>query len=167
MVIEYSDIHKAPLKAVTGEKLGEVDFAIFNGKEATLMGFQIVHNKLVKKFSGVHFIDLIDITKHEIVVENAKTLKTNLKDLDLAYKNFGPVIGVTATTESGKRIGKVADLYLDLTTGGIIRFYIKNILHERIIPREYLVAITPERIVFKDIVGTAKFSEASTQAVQS
>ena len=166
MIIEYSDLQGIALRTVTGEKLGEVDFAVFNGKKATIMGFQIVHKKIVKKFSGVYFIDLIDITKDEIVVENQKILKPNLQDLDETFKNFGPVVGVAATTESGKRIGKVADLYIDLTTGAIIRFYIKNLLQERIIPKEYLVAITPEKIVFKDIVGTAKFSEASTQAVQ-
>ena len=166
MIIEYSDLQGIALRAVSGEKLGEVDFAVFNGKEATLMGFQIVHRKIIKKFSGVYFSDLIDITKDEIVIEDQKILKPNLQDLDKTYKNFGPVVGVVATTESGKRIGKVADLYIDLTTGGIIRFYIKNLLQERIIPKEYLVAITPDRIVFKDIVGTPKFNEASTQAVQ-
>lgn len=167
MIIECSDFQGIALRTVAGEKLGEVDFAIFNGKEATLMGFQIVHKKIIKKFSGVYFIDLIDITKDEIVIENQKALKTDLKDLDETFKNFGPIVGIVATTESGKRIGRVADLYIDLTTGAIIRFYIKNLLQERIIPKEYLVAITPERIVFKDIVGTAKFSKASTQAVQS
>jgi uncharacterized protein YrrD len=141
--------------------------AIFNGQEATLLGFQVAKKGVIKKFAGVYFVDLIDITKQEVVVENEQALLANLREFDDAHKNFGAVVGVTAVTESGQRLGRVADLYLDITTGAITRFYLRNLLQERIIPREYLVAITPKRIVFKDITHELVAFEKAVQNASS
>ncbi|MEX1123871.1 MAG: hypothetical protein WEC81_01750 [Patescibacteria group bacterium] len=167
MVIELSDLQGTAVRSATGQMLGKVDFAVFNGKEATLLGFQIARPGVVKKFAGLYFADLIDIARDELVIENDSILKPNLRDFDQAYKNFGPVVGVNATTQSGIKLGKVADLYLDLTTGGIIRFYVRHLLNERIIPQQYLIAITPEQIVFNDVVGEPMFEKTATQAAQS
>lgn len=167
MIVELADLIKIPVRTVTGDVLGTTDLPIFNGQEATLLGFQVTKKGVMKKFAGVYFIDLIDITKQEMVVENEQSLLTNLREFDEAYKNFGGVVGVAATTESGKRLGRVADVYLDITTGGITRFYLRNLLQERIIPREYLVAITPKQVVFKDIVSEPIAFEKATQAAQN
>jgi uncharacterized protein YrrD len=150
MIVELSDLKKVPVRTVTGDTLGHIDMPVFNGKEATLLGFQVAKRGVMKKFAAVYFMDLIDLTRHEALVENEQSLLTNLRDFDEAFKNFGPVTGVVADTESGKRLGRIADVYIDITTGAIVRFYIKNLLQERIIPRDYLVAITPQKVVFKD-----------------
>ena len=167
MIVELSDLEKLPVVTVTGDKLGAVDIPIFNGKEGNILGFQMAKKGVVKKFAGIYFIDLIDITKTELVVEGPEDLKKNLREFDEAYKTFGPIVGVSAITESGKRLGRVADLYIDISSGSIVRFYLKNLLREQIVSYEHLVSITPKKIVFKDIVGEPIALDQSLQSAES
>lgn len=156
IIAELSNFKDLPILTANGEKAGNVDMAIINGKTLQIIGFQIINRKaigLVKKFSSLYYEDIISISSTEIIIEDKESLRANLNELDQTYKNFGPVVGVVAITESGKRLGRVADLYVDTLGGSIIRFYIRHLLKERIIPSDYLVAITPRRIIFKDVVG--------------
>ena len=93
-------------------------------------------------------------------------LNPDLKEFDKIYKNFGPVMEVRAKTESGRSLGRISDLLIEAESGIIVRFYLKNLLSERIIPREYLVSITPKQIVFKDIVDQPIFDSLVSQTAE-
>ena len=160
MVIELSELVGLTVRSTANKPLGKVDFCIFNGKTATLIGFQIARSGVLKKFAGISFSDLIDLSRDELVIENEAKLMPKLNEFDALYKTYGPVVGVSAQTESGERLGRVQDLYIETNTGAIARYHLRHFFQERIIPQQFLVAITPERVVFKDEVAKPQFTGA-------
>lgn len=161
MLLELSYCIGAPVVTNTSTKIGSIDFPVFDGKEARLVGFQVVQQGIVKKFRGLLFDDITDITRNDIQIAAATNLQTNLKALDQQFQQYGSVVGVAAKTESGKRIGKVFDVVIETGSGRITRFYLKNFLQERIIPIQFLVAITPREVVFKDVVSQPIFDRVA------
>jgi|GEM_PF-1275926 len=157
MIIETSQILGLPVVNSNDQELGTVDSLIFNGPKIQVSGLQIVRNGVIKKFYGLMYPDVVKVSRSHLVVESEKVLLKNLRDLDELYKLYGRVIGVAATTESGKKIGHVTDLIIEAETGLIIRFVIRHLLYERIIPRQFLVSITPRAIVFQDVVDQPTF----------
>lgn len=161
MLLELSYTIGAPVIANSTTKLGTVDFPIFNGKEARLVGFQVVQTGIVKKFRGLLIEDIVDITRTELQISSASVLQTNLKTLDAQFKEFGSIIGVQAKSESGKKLGKIFDVVIETGSGRITRFYMRNLLQERIIPVQFLVSITPREVIFKDVVTQPVFDRVA------
>ncbi|MEX1051844.1 MAG: PRC-barrel domain-containing protein [Patescibacteria group bacterium] len=160
MIIELSELVGLQVRSTANQALGTVDFCVFNGKTATLVGFQVARPGVLKKFAGLSFSDVIDLNRQALVVENDAKLLAKLNEFDGLYKTYGPVVGVAAQTESGERLGRVADLFIEANTGAITRYHLRHFFQERIIPQQFLVAITPERIVFKDEVAKPQFTGA-------
>lgn len=160
MVIELSELIGLTVRSTANKPLGKIDFCIFNGKTATLVGFQVAKSGVLKKFAGVSFSDVIDLSRQELVIENEAKLMPRLNEFDTLYKTYGPVVGVSAQTESGERLGRVNDLYIEANTGAITRYHLRHFFQERIIPQQFVVAITPERVVFKDEVAKPQFAGA-------
>jgi uncharacterized protein YrrD len=165
MIIEATHIIGLPVKSSAEVQLGSVDLCVFDGRQAKLIGFQVRHGGVVKKFSGLPIDAVLSLSREAIIVDSSNSLLKDLKQYDEAYKAYGPILQVTAKTESGKKIGKVTDLTLEAETGYITRFYLHNLLQERIIPRDYLVSISPKEIIFKDVVSQPIFDQvAATEA---
>lgn len=165
MIIELSQVMETEVYDSTGRKLAKADRAIFNGVQAKLIGFQVILPGLVKKFATLNFGDVLSLDRREIVIDTAKSLEKEFKSYDELIKSFGRVVGVTAKTESGRHLGKVQDLYLDSESGFIIRFYLRNLLKERLIPREFLVSVSPKEIIFKDVVDQPIFDKIASSEV--
>lgn len=157
MILEASACRGLVVVSDKGEPLGRLDFLVFHGDEARVEGAQVVARGLVKKFFGLHWQDvtLADRTKLEV----AGKLSTNLKALDDHYKRYGKVLGVAAKTESGKTLGHVSDVLFQAETGQIVRFAVRNFLHERLVPQQFLVRITPKQIIFQDVVDQPIFNK--------
>jgi uncharacterized protein YrrD len=164
MIIELSQILGTDVHDSTGAKVATVSRAIFNGRKATLAGLQVVLPNIVKKTSVVYFEDILSLDRKSVVVDSKTSLKTDMKDGNELLKIFGSVVGVNAKTESGRPLGKVHDLYLDSESGLIVRIYIRQLLKERIIPREFLVSISPKEVIFKDIVDQPIFDKVATSS---
>lgn len=167
MVIEASQILRSPVVDVTGTTHGTVDACVFLANEARLYGLQVTKGNVVTKFRAVRIEDVISINPRHVVIDSTDVLTKDLKDFDQIAKQSGSVLGVSAVTESGKRLGKISDVLMDADTGFIVRMYIRNLLHERIIPRQFLVSITPKQVVFKDIVDTPLFEQTATTEAPS
>jgi len=165
MIIEAAQLSGLAITTDQGRTIGIVDRVVIDGKDITISGFQVVKNGLVKKFTGLDYADVTTVSRQQLTVESTEAVSKNLKKFDELYRHYGRVFGVTAKTQSGKVIGKVVDLYIDTPTGGIIRFFIRNLLNERIIPTQFLVAITPKEIIFKDIVDQPIFNQVAAGSV--
>lgn len=159
MLIEVSQLIGCPVIVGSSTVLGRVDLAVFQGKEARLRGFQIAQPGIVSKFRGLLLDDVVEISRHQLTIKDVQQLATNLVDLQRDFTEFGPVINVRAKTESGKSLGTAKDVVVEAETGQIVRFYLQNFLQERIIPRQFLVAITPREVVFKDVVTQPIFNQ--------
>ncbi|HUD20728.1 MAG TPA: PRC-barrel domain-containing protein [Candidatus Saccharimonadales bacterium] len=164
MLIELSEVLSDDVVTAEGKKLGVIDRALVDGRTGRVAGFQVSLNGVIKRFAGLNYVDVLEVNRHSVIVDQPSSLSKNLKDFDIVYKNFGSVVGVAAKTESGRGLGKVSDLLFEIESGLIVRFYLRNLLAERIIPREYMVSITPKQIVFRDIVDQPIFDSIAAQA---
>lgn len=162
MVLEVSQLQDALIRSANGQKLATVDKVIIDGDKAQIVGFQITQRSLITRFGRLDFDQIVSIGRNDIVVPDQKSIEKDLKLFDQLRQQYGSVLGVTAKTESGQTIGKITDLLIDDNTGLIIRFYLCHFFRERIIPRQFLVSITPRQVVFKDIVIEPIFDETAT-----
>ena len=165
MLIEASKIKGLPVVDPTPSKLGVVDFLVFDGDKGALIGMQVLRNGVIKKFFGLAYQDCDPTSLNAVVVDEPNSLQYNLRNFDTVYKQFGPVINVRAVTESGKRLGNIDDIFIDSATGLIIRFVLREIVIERIIPRSYVVSITPKQVVFQDVVNDPTFDKLATNEI--
>lgn len=161
MIIEAAQLTGLAIVTDQGRGVGSVDRIIIDGKDIKISGFQVAKSGLVKKFSGLDYADVTSVSRQQLTIESVEALTKDLKKLDNLHRHYGRVFGVTAKTQSGKVIGKVVDLYVETATGGIIRFFIRNLWNERIIPSQFLIAITPKEIIFKDIVDQPIFNQVA------
>ncbi|MCR4277957.1 MAG: PRC-barrel domain-containing protein [Candidatus Berkelbacteria bacterium] len=159
MVLEVSQLASASIRLTDGKKLATVDRIIFDGRDARIAGFQTSQRTVLTRFGRIDYVDTLEVERGEIVIDSEKNIQKDLKPFDQLRHQYGTVLGVVAKTESGRKIGKISDLVIDADTGLIIRFYLGQFLNERIIPRQFLVSITPKQIVFKDIVIAPTFDE--------
>lgn len=162
MLLEASTLVGLSINDSSGQKVGKIESCVFDGKTLGLSGFGVNQTGLLKKDAGLDYIDVLLLTKDTVSVDSATVLTIKPKTLQETYRRYGPVVGVTAKTESGKRIGKVIDVFFEAETGQIIRFYLRNILREQIIPRSFVVSLTPQAIIFKDIVDQPIFDQVAT-----
>ena len=162
MVLEVSQLNGAAIRSADGKKLSEVDRVIFDGDKVRIVGFQTKERAILTRFGRLDFDLTLAVLPGEIVIDNQKSIQRDLKLFDQLRRQYGDVIGVVAKTESGLKIGKITDLVFDTETGLIIRFYLGQFWRERIIPRQFLVAITPKQIVFKDLVTKPIFDQLAT-----
>jgi uncharacterized protein YrrD len=162
MVLEASHIKNVPVLDITGTRLGSVDEIVYLASEARTYGLQVAKPGVLTRFASLEFVDVISLNQRSVIVDGVESLKKDLKELDKVGTASGAVVGVKAKTESGKSLGRVSDLLIDADSGFIVRFYIRALLQERIIPRQFLVSITPREVIFKDIVDTPVFDQAAT-----
>ncbi len=161
MVLEVSHLLGASVRLSDGRKVATVDRIIFDGREAKIVGFQTATRAVLQKFGSLEYGDVLAIERGEITVDDQKLIGRDLKPFDALRRHYGAVLGVAAKIESGRKIGRITDLVIDADTGLIIRFYLGQFLRERIIPRQFLVAITPKQVIFKDIVDAPTFDQAA------
>lgn len=159
MIIELSRVLETAVHDSTGAKVATVERAVFNGRKAQLIGLLVTLPNLVKKSAVIYFEDILSLDRQMVVIDSKNDLKTELKEFNELMKSFGPVIGISAKTESGRYLGKIQDLYLDGESGLIVRFYLRHLLKERLIPRDFLVSISSREVIFKDIVDQPMFDK--------
>lgn len=162
MLLEASHIAKSSVVDVQGVGYGKIDRCVYNAERASLVGFQVALGSLVGRFRALALVDCISLTQQTVVIDSKEALSKDLKTLDEVATLSGPIVGVTAQTESGNGLGTISDLLIDADTGLIVRLYVRKLLSERIIPREYLVAITPKKVIFKDVVNTPVFTQVAS-----
>ncbi len=162
MIIEAAQLVGLAVVDEQGKKLGAVETLVFNGQTSRLAGFGVNRPALLSKTVGLPFEETLLLGPTEITVDSETALTKDTKALDELFKRYGRVVGIKAKTESGRRIGKIADVFIEAETGIIIRFYLRNSLKEQIIPRQFLIAMTPQQIVFKDVVDQPIFDQVAT-----
>lgn len=163
MIVEASRLLGATVRDVNGRKIGRVDRLVIDGVSGRIFGFQVIQTGLVSKFLALQFFDVISFDNQGLVIKDETALDRNLADFDRVAQLFGPLMGVKAKTESGRSLGRVSDLFIDSKSSGlIIRFVIRYLLKERIIPRRFVVSVSPREVVFQDIVDQPTFDQIAT-----
>lgn len=158
-MLEVSQLLGAPIRLTTGQKLAAVYRVIIDGQDARIAGFQTTARALLRRFGALEYSDALYVRRDEITTDDTKSIQNNLKPFDLLRRQYGAVLNVAAKTESGRRLGRIHDLAIDAESGLIVRFYVGQLLRERIIPRQFLVSISPKQVIFKEIVGQPLFDQ--------
>lgn len=160
MVIELSQLVGLPVVSSQGERVGVVRDAVFGQAEVKLYGFRL-NAGLTRKDFGLAMAKTLVISRQAISIDQKSDLTSELKDFDRLAATTGPIVGVKAKTAGGKILGKVSDLDLESESGLIVRLHLRNLLTERIIPRQYLISVSPKEVIFQDIVDTPVFDQVA------
>jgi sporulation protein YlmC with PRC-barrel domain len=162
MLIEATRLKNLPVLDNGQNKLGLVNSLYFEGDKGSLVGLKVVNTGVLKKYYALGYLDC-DISSQQVVsVENKEALKEDLVDYDALIKKFGKLLGVKAITQSGKSLGVIEDVLIEVESGLIVRMVLRNYVMERIIPRQFVVGITPKRIIFQDVVNQPTFDKLAT-----
>lgn len=165
MVTLYSKIVGAPVfEMVNQEKVGTVFDLIYGPDKLSLAG--IVFNKGIfeRKTNVVSVHNLVEISTKDvaILVDNFDAVQ-DLDDLvrlkNKSEKGFCG-IGQKVFTKSGQYVGKVYDVLIDCHSFELKKFYIKNLLSDRIVAHSAVLEFEPKRIVIKDDFETDKVQTA-------
>lgn len=162
MIIEAAQLVGQAVMDEKGQKLGSIETLVFNGQTGRLAGFGVNKPGLLSKTAALPLEATLILAADQITVDAESAITANTKPLDELFKRYGRAIGVSAKTESGNKIGRVTDVFLEAETGIIVRFYLRNGLKEQIIPRQFLVSMTPQQVVFKDVVDQPIFDQVAT-----
>jgi uncharacterized protein YrrD len=155
MVTLYSKIFGAPIfEMVNQEKVGTVFDLIYDPSSITLAGIILNKGIFERKVNVISVHNIIEIATKDttVLVDNYDAIQ-NLDDLvrlkSKTEKGFCG-IGQKVFTKSGQFVGKVSDILVDGHSFELRKFYIKNLLSERIISHSAVINFAPNQIVIKD-----------------
>ena len=160
MIIEATALLGLPVATSQAVELGRVCGWAFDGRRARVAALK-VNRKGPDALLPWMEISHID---RQVVVSDLPVIPKESDALVQLARSTGAIIGVRAKTEGGRGLGRINDLFLEAETGLIARFYIRNFLQDRLIPRQFLVAITPKDIIFKYVVETPVFDTVAAEA---
>lgn len=153
MLILWSSLKNLPVASKDG-KHGVVRDIIVDPENSVVVAFEI-QTGLFRKNKYLAFHDAIGFDKEAVIIASPD----NIVDLDEIVraekikKKKIPVLNAKARTESGKSLGKVFDLAINVETGLATKYYLRHLLFlERIIPMQRIIKINQHGIVFEDDV---------------
>lgn len=168
MFIQATQILHQTLAALESHQpLGKVTGLVFEPANGRLLALVVQTHGW---FSQKQFLAASDMCSVEsgVVLTRAESDLVALKDLpraDEALKSRIRVLHQRAFTESGQRLGEVADVLLETDSWQITKYYLRNLLAERILLAEDVHSITKKGVIFFDRVnepgGTAPAAEAA------
>lgn len=162
MVIEATALLGLDVRSSRGTLLGSVQRLVFDNRQASLVACVCKRSSIAsRKKKFLLFSDILSLDRQTAFVDGETALQEPQKELDEIGQRTGPVLGVNARTESGAPLGRMCDVLFDSSSGIIVRFAVRKLFNERLIPRQFLIAITPDNIVFKDSVNTPTFDQVA------
>lgn len=154
MYITASKIYHLPVASLgSNSKVGEVNLIFFSPDDFTIMALEVTQgNFIFKKKLYLANADIIDLDKNGVVIKGQDSLveKDEIIRIQKLIKSNTPIYGQKAVTKSNKYLGKITDLLIDSQSLTISRFYISNLLDERILPMSRVEKATSQAVIFSD-----------------
>lgn len=163
MIIELTHILNNKVINNNGLLIGRINGATIDTKNQLVSAIIVKENSVLRFRKQDLFVPYEEIASADrnLVTLRPMAKTASARDFKQVNEEVGPILGVAAFTESGERLGRVADIHFELETGKINRYDIKYLWQEQLIPQQFVVAITPKRIVFADIVKRPTFDHAA------
>jgi len=155
MLIQASTIIGLPIAAMdTESKVGKIENIVVDPDSGELVGFFVKPLGMFARNKVLSALDVIDIDKNGMVVKSEESLVdlSEIVKMEQIIKKNIKIIGQKAITESKKYLGKVNDLLIDTESALVLKYYIGDILENRIIPNDKLIKITQNALIFSDDV---------------
>lgn len=167
MLILSSHLIGLPVGATENQsKIGEIWQIIFESKNGSILGF-LVNRSFWQKKKVLAKADVLSLDEDAAVVSSADSLieideVVRIKEV---LENNIPIIGQIAKTENGKNLGRVDNVLIDTSALTIVKFYLKNLLEDRIIPFDKVIKITKQAVIFQNDEEQVKESMAPEVAI--
>lgn len=109
--------------------------------------------------------DILDFDDQGIIINDPESVadRHELIRVEQALASHIKILGQAAVTESGRSLGTIDDVLVDLEAWLIAKYYIKHLMSERILPAEDVHSITPKAVVFFDRVNGPAATTAETE----
>lgn len=168
MIIELDQLFGLAVVTTKGDSLGEIDGAFIDVRDQKLTAFKVRRSTLgiTRERLAVSFSDVTEINRQLITV-NSDAKKISQHQHEKSLTDSSPILGVKAKTESGQSLGRIVNAQIDSNTGYVVRYELKLLLADRLIPRQFLVTINQKVAIFKDIVNRPTFDRAAAEAQPS
>ncbi len=171
MLIELSHLHHIPVASLNDETvLGTVEQFVFHQETGELIGCWVrMPGWLFAKRLALSHRDIVSYDPNGLVVRNQDVLvePSEIRPFQ-TYAARPAWIGKSVETEAGERLGKVSDLVLNTDLEIIDTLHVTSLFGpDRIIAREEIAKITPDRIIVRNTTAAAKEALAATEASSS
>lgn len=152
----------------TGNSVALIRQPIIDPKNGKVLAFDvrvgfITHRKIISQVDIVEWQRMALIIHHEDdLTDPEKVVRVNN-----LLKKKSRVLGKKAKTVSSQRLGRVVDLYVDTTSGMIVKYVIGHSIffnfleHGRILPASSVKKIDKKAVIFKDSVAKGKKDKAA------
>ena len=163
MLIQASDLIGLPVGALnTQSKIGQVQKIIIDPANGKLLGFEVKKSGFFSKNKILSAADILEFEQQGLVTGNEENL-VNPEEVIRIKEVIGEkikVLGAKAITESKKYLGRIYDLLIDTDNLMVVKYYIKNLWQDRIVPSNKVVKIEKKGVIFaEDIVEETAVTE--------
>ena len=156
MFIEAKKIIGLPIAAVDVEsKIGEITQLLIEPENGSLLGFLIKSDGFFSAQKVLSAVDIREWDPNGLVTESIENLvdpNEIVRIKEVLDKNI-ILIGMSAKTESGKRLGVVEDLLIDTDTNSVAKYYLKDLLGKSRVLTSDKVSRIDKAIIFTDDVS--------------
>lgn len=170
MLIQTSNLIGLPVGALDSQKkIGTVKKIIIDPDNGGFLGFEIKARGFFNKNKILSIVDVSEFDRHGLVTRSEENLvdSTEIIRVDKVLKRKIKVLGTKAITESKQYLGKINDLLIDIDSSMIVKYYIKGLWQDRILPANKVIKITAGAVIFaEDAIEEPIVAEAEGAAAQ-
>lgn len=154
MIVKYSSIIGSLVAELRDKtKIGKVTEVVIDKEKLCVAGIAVEQSFwLLNKHKFVLNIDITYLRKDGVIIKDEDSvieLKDSIKLGKLVKeKSYG--IGQKVKTAQGQSLGHVYDFLIETEDMSITKFYVKQLLKERIIPSNQILSIDGRVITVKD-----------------
>lgn len=165
MYIQASQLIGHALVALESRQvIGRVERPIFDPTKGQLVALTIRSRGWFGKKQLLAASDILGVEPGFVLTRKLDDLvepKELIRVQDIIKAKM-PILGQQAVTESGQSLGQITDVLLDTDAWLIIKYYLHQLLSERILLAEDVQAITKKAVVFFDRVNGPLPADAET-----
>lgn len=169
MLLQLSQLIGRGVVALSSRQvIGRIKEPLFDPTNGRLLALAVHPRGWFAKQQLLAASDILGVEPGFIVIGKTDDL-VDPKDLLRAHEvMIGKirVLGATARTESGARLGDIFDLLVETEAWQITKYYVRHLLSERIFLAEDVQSITKQGVIFFDrVISGGTVSEAETAVV--
>lgn len=151
MQILLSSLKNGAIVAMNAGRVGELGDIIIDPVSAQISGF-FVKTPLFSPLKIIVKSDIIMIDRHAVLInnpDNIVTIDEVIRLKEIICKKF-KIINLKAQTENKLYLGHIEDIVIDNETIMITKYYLRNLMTNRIISAEKLIGFKNNYAVFCD-----------------
>jgi len=165
MLLEAKSVLGLPVATLEEkQKIGTIKKIFVDRKNAKVLGFLIhVEGFIFGRNLFLSESDILDIDKNGVVTrtkENFIDPKEVMRVKRILTEHFS-LFGLSATTRSEKRLGKISNFVINTNTLQVVKFYIRGLFENRIVDYKKVYKITKKQIIFKNDIDPIKIKKTT------